>query len=556
MRQILLQKVSAAIEEARRQGELTGNDEPTGLAIQIPNIAEHGDWATNAALVMAKTEKKNPRDLAAILIKYIQDSEGYIKETTIAGPGFINFRLSHKWWEHVVADILCSKASYGRSDQGRGRKIQVEYVSANPTGPLHVGHGRGAALGNSIARLLSFSGWNVEQEYYINDAGNQMQKLGRSVLYRYYALFGRDIEFPEDFYQGDYIHDLAAELKSNEGDRYLDMALEEAVETVYPWAADKILNGIRQDLEAFGITYDHWFSEKSLYDKNEVDETLEDLKDRGFLYEEGGALWFATTRFGDDKDRVLIKGDGEKTYFASDIAYHRDKFRRGFDQVIDLWGADHGGYVPRMKAAAEALGKSRDQLELLLVQLVNLLRGGQPVSMSTRAGEFVTLRQVIDEVGSDAARFFFLTRSSDAHLDFDLEVAKSQTPENPVFYVQYAFARISSVFKKALDERGLTVPESDQVDLSLLVEEEELTLMKHLAAFPDTIAGAAAGLEPHRITHYLIDLSKRFHTCYNKHRIVIDDIPLSKARLALAAAIRQVVANGLDLLGVSAPEKM
>ncbi|MEW6264386.1 MAG: arginine--tRNA ligase [Thermodesulfobacteriota bacterium] len=555
MRRILREKIIAALERARAAGELSSNGEPAGLAVEAPREAEHGDWATNAALVMAKPEKKNPRNLAEIIVGHLQDPEGFLEKMEVAGPGFINFTLSRRWWLHRLREVLRQGEAYGQVDLGRGRKVQVEFVSANPTGPLHVGHGRGAAVGDALARVLAAAGFDVSREYYINDAGRQMQTLGRSVLYRYLELFGRPVEFQSDLYQGDYIRDLAREVEAVEGERYLGLTEEEAVAALYPWAAGRIGQGIRDDLSAFGVNHDVWFSEQSLYQNGLLADTLAELKYRGHLYEEGGALWFATTGFGDDKDRVLRKSSGDYTYFASDIAYHRDKFTRGFDLVINLWGADHHGYVPRMKSAVEALGYSSDQLQILLVQLVNLLRGGQPVAMSTRAGQFVTLREVVEEVGVDAARFMFLTRNSDSPLDFDLEAAKKQSAENPVYYVQYLHARICSVFKTAAAE-GLALPGPDDADLSRLTLDEELGLMKHLAAFPDLIAGAAASLEPHRLTHYLTELAQRFHPYYNRHRFVSQDRSLSLARLVLVQAVRQVAANGLNLLGVSAPEKM
>ena len=555
MRQILLEKVRAAIGKAHQQGLLNQGEGPEGLTVEAPKMVAHGDWSTNAAMVMAKGEKKAPRDISRIIIDALEDPEGYLAEITVAGPGFINFTLSNRWWHETLQRAVRLGPDFGRSNQGQGRKFQVEFVSANPTGPLHVGHGRGAAVGDALARILEASGYQVSREYYVNDAGRQMQTLGRAVLYRYLEAAGRTVDFAADLYQGDYIRDLAVELRELHGDKYLDADQETAVAEIYPWAADKILTGIREDLADFGVSYDQWFSERSLFADGAVEETLADLKARGHLYEEGGALWFATSRFGDDKDRVLIKSGGEKTYFASDIAYHRNKYGRGFDQVINLWGADHHGYIPRMKSAVEALGYRKDQLEVLLVQLVSLLRGGVPVAMSTRAGEFVTLKEVVAEVGVDASRFFFMTRSSDSHLDFDLEVAKTQTSENPVYYVQYAHARICSVFRKA-EEAGLALPAGDETDLNLLTEEDEISLMRQLAAFPDLVAGAAASREPHRLTHYLTELAKRFHPYYNRHRFITDDLALSRARLFLARAVKQVVANGLGLLGISAPEKM
>ncbi|MFH1091337.1 MAG: arginine--tRNA ligase [Pseudomonadota bacterium] len=555
MKRILVEKVREALDRARDNGGLRGQDNPAGLTVERPRQAEHGDWSTNAAMVLSKAEKRPPREIAQILIQNLQDPEGYLEKIEIAGPGFINFTLSAGWWHTVLRDILEQGPHFGRVEVGQGRKVQVEFVSANPTGPLHVGHGRGAAVGDSLARVLEAAGYEVSREYYVNDAGRQMKILGRSVLYRYYELSGRQAVFEPELYQGGYIRDLAVELKQEQGDKYLNLPEGQAVEEIFPWAAGRILEGIRQDLEDFGIRYDLWFFERSLLERGLLEGTLADLKARDNLYEEGGALWFVTTRFGDDKDRVLTKANGDHTYFATDIAYHRDKFRRGLDLVVNLWGADHHGYVARMKSAVEALGYGRDQLQILLVQLVNLLRGGAPVAMSTRAGEFVTLRQVVDEVGRDAAKFIFLTRSSDSSLDFDLEVAKTQSADNPVYYVQYVHARICSVFKTAA-EAGLAEVKAEEADLNLLAKAEELALMRHLAAFPDVVSGAAVCLEPHRLTHYLTELAKKFHPYYNQYRFVSQDAALSKARLALAAAVRIVVANGLTLLGVSAPEKM
>ncbi|MEW5723262.1 MAG: arginine--tRNA ligase [Thermodesulfobacteriota bacterium] len=555
MRHILKQKVLAALEKVAAADPGPGGISANGLTVEVPKQAEHGDWAANAALVAASALKRQPRDLARLIIANIEDSEGYIEKMEVAGPGFINFTLSARWWRHVLGEIVRRGESYGRVNVGRGRRVQVEFVSANPTGPLHVGHGRGAALGDALARVLDAAGYSVEKEYYVNDAGRQMETLGRAVWYRYLELFGRKVDFHKDLYQGEYIKDLAAELMEKEGDRYLEVTDEEAVDAIYPWAAGRILEGIKEDLARFGVAYQVWFSEKSLLQDGQLQAALDDLKARGHLYEEGGALWFRATAFGDDKDRVLTKSTGDHTYFASDIAYHRNKYSRGFDWVINLWGADHHGYVERMKSAVQALGHRRDQLEVLLVQLVNLLRGGEPVAMSTRAGEFVTLREVVDEVGVDAARFSFLLRNSDSPLDFDLELAKTQSKDNPVYYVQYAHARICSVFKTA-DEAGLGRPGPEEANLNLLVEEDEVFIMKHLASFPHVVEGAATGLEPHRLTHYLTELAKRFHPYYNRCRFVSDDRELSKARLVLARAVRQVVANGLNLLGVTAPERM
>ncbi|MBF0528950.1 MAG: arginine--tRNA ligase [Deltaproteobacteria bacterium] len=555
MKNALKNNVIRAIDQARTKGLLQSMGDIPGLVIEAPRDPSHGDWATNAAMLMAKVEKKAPRKIAEIILANLNDTDGYLERVEIAGPGFINFTLSRKWWEQTLRRIIKQNRDYGRGEHGQGRKVQVEFVSANPTGPLHVGHGRGAAIGDALARLLDAAGFNVQKEYYINNAGKQMQTLGRSVWYRHLELNGKTVDYAPEFYQGEYIKDLAVKLQEQQGEKYLDMDENQAVDQIYPWAADEILDGIKNDLNMFGVTYEEWFSEKSLYQNGLLSATLDDLRRRGHIYDRDGAVWFATSRLGDDKDRVLVKSTGEHTYFATDIAYHQNKYKRGFSLVINLWGADHHGYVPRMKSAVEAMGYGRDQLEVLLVQLVNLLRGGVPVAMSTRAGQFVTLKEVVDEVGVDAARFMFLTRNSDNSLDFDLDVAKRQSADNPVYYVQYAHARICSVFRAALAE-GLEMMDPEKIDLSRLKEEEELTIMKLLAAYPELVQGAAISLEPHRLTHYLIELAKNFHPYYNRFRFISDDRDLSLARLVLAGAVRQVVSNGLGLIGVSAPEKM
>ncbi|MBW2062938.1 MAG: arginine--tRNA ligase [Deltaproteobacteria bacterium] len=555
MKRILTETIRAAVAQARASGELSSQEELVGLTIEVPRLASHGDWATNAAMIMADMEKRPPRELAETIIKYIEDEHGYLNRIEIAGPGFINFALSEKWWRHVLREIHRLGADYGRLDMGRGQRVLIEFVSTNPTGPLHVGHGRGAAVGDALARVLSMAGYEVSREYYVNDTGNQARTLGRSVLYRYLELFGREVNFTDDLYQGGYIRGLAAEMKHRHQDRFLDLPEEEAVEAIYSWAVERILEGIKQDLASFNVFFDHYFSEKSLVEQGKVDQTLEELKARGHIYEKDGAIWFRSTSFGDDKDRPVIKSNGETTYITPDLVYHRDKYLRGYDRMIDVLGADHHGYVPRLMAGVEAMGFDRSRLNVLLVQMVNWLRGGTPVSMSTRAGEYVTVREVLDEIGSDAARFIFLTRRPESRLDFDLEVAKNQSNENPVYYVQYAHARIASVFRTALKE-GLELPGPEEADLSLLTQEEELTLTKHLAAFPDLIEGAVVNLEPHRLTHYLTDLAGLFHPYYNRHRFISHDLELSRARLLLAKCTQQVVASGLELLGVNAPESM
>ena len=554
MRHTLTDLIAEAVERAMARGVIP-RVEPPRWKVELPRNPDHGDYATNVALVLASAVRMPPRKVADALVEAIEDPEGIVARVEVAGPGFLNFRLEPSAWTRVLADIEAAGGGYGRSGVGAGRRAQVEFVSANPTGPLHVGHGRGAVVGDVMARILEAAGFRVEREYYINDAGNQMRILGRSVLLRCRELAGEEIAFPEDHYRGEYIRELAREARQALGPELEGLAEEEAVDRLGAWAGERILRGIREDLEAFGVRFDRWFSERTLHASGVVDRVLRELEERGEAYRSDGALWLRTSAHGDEKDRVLVKSDGTKTYFAADIAYHLDKFERGFDQVVDVWGADHHGYVPRMKASLAALGIDPSRLHVLLVQFVNLLRHGNPVGMSTRAGQFVTLREVVDEVGRDAARFLFLTRSCDAPLDFDLEVAKAQTADNPVFYVQYAHARISSVFREAA-KAGVERPSARGTDLTRLELEEERDILKLLYLYPETVEGAALNWEPHRITYYLQDLAARFHGYYNRHRFLGEDPGLTAARLCLAAGVRQVVANGLGLLGVAAPESM
>jgi arginyl-tRNA synthetase len=443
--------------------------------------------------------------------------------------------------------------NWGNSSVGGGERIQVEFVSANPTGPLHVGHGRGAAVGDVLANLLAAAGWKVEREYYINDAGRQMSLLGKSVLARYRQALGKECELPEDGYKGDYIREVARDLILKKGESLIGLDEGEAAAYATIFAGDWILSGIRKDLEDFGVTFDAWVSEKRLLETHPLGELMDDLRGKGEAFEAEDALWLRTTAYGDDKDRVLVRSNGQATYFANDILYHRDKFNRGFDRIIDIWGADHHGYINRMKAAVQTLGKPADSLSVILIQLVRLLRGGEPVAMSTRSGEFDTLRQVMDEVGRDAARFFFLTRKADAQLDFDLEVAKHRSSDNPVYYVQYAHARIKSIFRKLPEgiERAVAAP-----DLTRLVHPEEMALIKKVALYPDVVAQAALMLEPHRIPFFLQDISSRFHLYYNRHRVISPDEALSGARLFLLDMVGRVIGHGLGIVGVSAPESM
>jgi arginyl-tRNA synthetase len=515
----------------------------------------HGDFASNVAMILASQLKTNPRKIAAALAADLGDGAGLVEKVEIAGPGFINFFLRDSVWPSLLEAVDETGEGYGRSALGAGRKVQVEFVSANPTGPLHIGHGRGAVVGDVIANILSETGHEVSREYYINDAGNQMHNLGRSVLYRYYEEMGRPAAFPENGYQGDYIRDIAKEIAGREGDAYLAADEADVVPRFTDHAGNVILEGIKEDLRVFGVVFERYFSERELYKDGGVLRLLDQLEAQGYVYTDDGTRWFRTTAFGDDKDRVVVRKNGEPTYFAADIAYHLNKFERGFDLVIDIWGADHHGYIPRMRAGVQAVGRPKDALRVILVQLVNLLRDGNPVAMSTRSGEFVTLREVVDEVGKDAARYNFLMRRSDSHLDFDLELAKRQTNENPVFYVQYAHARICSILRTAA-ERGYLPPRYRDADMSKLRLPEETALIKRISEYPDMLEGAAAALEPHRLTFYLNDLAAIFHNYYNKHRVVSEDRDCTLARLFLVKCVRTVLRNALRVLGVSAPETM
>ncbi|HOI14916.1 MAG TPA: arginine--tRNA ligase [Geobacteraceae bacterium] len=554
MKKRLQHHLRKCIETCRTDGILISEHLPEAL-VEVPNHSEHGDFASNIAMLLAKSEKKPPRQIADLLVSRLRNDTELFERVEVAGPGFINFFLNKDVWRKTLEVICASGDEYGTCTAGQGKRVQVEFVSANPTGPLHIGHGRGAATGDAIASILSAAGFEVVREYYINDAGNQMDTLGRSVYLRYRELLGNSVDFPQNCYQGDYVKDIARDLIAKYGSKYLETPEEDAVSHFAKIGGDIILKGIQQDLRDFGVVHDTWFSEQSLFDSGKVDESIAYLKDKGFLYENEGALWFRTTDFGDDKDRVVVRGNGVTTYFASDIAYHREKYEQGFDLVIDVWGADHHGYVPRLKGVVQSLGRDPDDLKIVLVQLVALLRNGVPVAMSTRSGEFVTLKEVVDEVGRDAARFFFLMRRSDSQLDFDLELAKSQSSDNPVYYVQYAHARICSIFDNAR-EKGFTLPDVDRTPLSKLETPEEISLIKALAAFPDVVEASALHFEPHRIPFYLQDLAGLFHSFYNKNRVIGEDPELSAARLLLLKCTAQTLKNGLILLGVSAPERM
>lgn len=554
MKKSLIDMITAAAAKAHAAGALS-SDAFVPVELDVPKIETHGDFATNFAMLSARQQKMAPRQIAQAVLDHLDDSQGLIARTEIAGPGFINFFIQPAAWPPLVEKVLTQDQRYGHSQIGNGEKVQVEFVSANPTGPLHVGHGRGAAVGDSVANLLAFCGYDVQREYYINDSGRQIQTLGRSVYLRCLTQMGESVDFPEDCYQGDYIKALAHQVIDKKGEAFIKNDASDAVTYCARFAATAIIAGIRQDLEDFGVVFQEWFSEQSLYDDHLVDLALDGLKASNIVYNEDGAWWFKSSDYGDEKDRVVIRGNGQTTYFASDIAYHKNKYQRGFSRVIDVWGADHHGYIPRMKAAVQAVGQNPDQFEVILVQLVNLLRDGQPVAMSTRAGEFETLEAVIKEVGKDAARFIFLTRDYESPLDFDLALAKQKTNDNPVYYVQYVHARIASILRKAADT-GLGPATWQSQAGARLIAAEEIQLIKTMGRFGEVVQKAAQGLAPHKVTYYLMELASQFHTYYNKHRVLDEDAELAAGRLALVLAVQKVIRNGLTLLGVSAPDRM
>ena len=572
-------------------------DAPDAPAVERARDPSHGDFASNAAMVLAKVAGMPPRQLAQHVVAALP-ANGWLERVEIAGPGFINFRLAPAAYHDVVASALALGPGFGRSQLGQGRRVQVEFVSANPTGPLHVGHGRGAAYGAAVAELLAAIGYDVHREYYVNDAGRQMDILATSVWLRYLELCGETLRFPANGYRGDYVWDIAATLHREHGDAYRHAADEVAADLprdaatpaeqdaeqgpggdkeahidaliararhllgdnryryVFELGLNTILDDIRDDLEQFGVRYEEWYSERSLTESGAVNKAIDRLRHCGHVYEKDGALWFRSTDFGDEKDRVVVRDNGQSTYFASDIAYHMDKLERGFARVIDVWGADHHGYVPRVKAALAAIGDDPARLDVLLVQFAVLYRGGEKVQMSTRSGEFVTLRQLRKEVGRDAARFFYVMRSSEQHLDFDLDLAKSQSADNPVYYVQYAHARICSVLRQAAEKALDVEPTAGTRNLDRLVEDHEIALLKGLARYPEVVEAAALAHAPHQVTHYLRELANDFHTYYNAHPFLVTEPDLRDARIKLVLATREALRNGLNLLGVSAPESM
>jgi len=568
-----------ALNGAKEKGQLKTQAWPI-LSLDAPKRPEWGDLASTVAMSLASSEQRAPHDIAQIIVDNIPHREQLFDRIEIVRPGFLNLTVKPALWQEVLKEIEMQGVAYGRADLGRRQRVLVEYVSANPTGPLHVGHGRGAAVGQAVAKLLQAVGYDVVSEYYINDAGRQMKLLGASVYARYRELSGQSAEFPADGYHGSYITAVAERVKQQLGDAVAGLSSAEVEERCQVLAYRELLELIREDLTSFGIEFQSWFSEASLLTSRAVERVLDELTSRQLLFEQEGAWWFRSSTFGDEKDRVVKKQDGEYTYLASDIAYHWDKLQRGYDVLIDVWGADHHGYIPRMQAVMQAYGYPKERLQVVLVQLVKLLRAGVEVKMSKRTGEFITMREVIDEVGADAAKFYFLMRDANTHLEFDLELAKQRSADNPVYYVQYAHARIASLCRVAAS-RGIACPLPSQTDLTVLTEPDELGLIRKLSVYPSVLQASAVGYEPHRMTYYLQQLAALLHTFYNKHRIlppaadkeVFEQPPAgmeageepqretlsperTAARLALMSAVQQVIKNGLGVLGISAPDQM
>jgi len=541
-----------AVDRAAAAGLLAGP--APEVMLESPKERAHGDFATNLAMVMARQEKKAPRVIAQAIVDHLQLEGTWIESVEVAGPGFINLRLRHGWVHQVLPVIQAEGASYGKSDHGRKQRVLLEYVSANPTGPMVLVQARAGAFGSALGRLLNWAGYDCHTEFYVNDAGNQVKILARTVDLRAQELRGATIEIPEGGYPGEYVIDCARELLAQYPD-FLEKPEEERLAFLETWAPEYFRKGQEEVLRTYGVEFDRWFSERTLREAGRPAKLVQWLLEKGEAYEKDGAIWMRTTAYGDDKDRVLVKSDGEFTYFAADACYHKDKYDRGFTTLIDILGQDHHGYLGRMKAMVECLGHPRESLEILFTQIVRLFKDGQEFRMSKRKGNFVFLEDLLEQVSVDAARYFFLMRSLDTHMDFDLDLANLKSSDNPVFYVQYAHARICSILRQA-QEQGIAVPAADQVDLKLLADESEVDLMRKLAEFPEEIIGAADSREVHRITRYLNDVATVFHQFYTRCRVVTDDLALTRARLTLVDATRTVLANALGLLGVSAPERM
>ncbi|MFZ5632356.1 MAG: arginine--tRNA ligase [Bacillota bacterium] len=553
-RRSLAGMLKKAAGTAGQKGTLPEVEMPD-FVVEVPRERDHGDFATNIAMLLARPARSAPRRIAEILAGELDLKNSPVERVEVAGPGFINFYLKPDWAYAELPQILRLDENYGRVDIGGGKKVQVEFVSANPTGLLHMGNARGAALGDSLASLLDFAGFDVTREFYINDAGNQIEHFGRSLEARYLQLLGRQAEVPEEGYHGEDIIETMKGFVQKYGDRYLDASPEERRRDMVRYALAEKIGAIRTTLEEFGVVYDVWFSEQSLHDSGAVREAIERLRRRGHLYEQEDALWFRASDFGVEKDEVVVRSNGVPTYFAADIAYHMNKFERGFDRVINIWGADHHGHVPRMKGAVAALGYDPGALQIIIMQLVRLYKNGEIVRMSKRTGQFVTLEELMEEIGRDAARYFFVMRSPDSHLEFDLDLAGARTNENPVYYIQYAHARICSILRQ-LEETHREFPDPDRADLSLLGEEPESLLIRKLADFPEEVAASAKDMAPHRMARYLHEVAGLLHSFYNAHRVISGHPGLTDARLVLVNATRIVLRNGLKLLGLSAPERM
>jgi arginyl-tRNA synthetase len=543
-----------AIKNAVVAAGLATEEQLPEVLLEKPKEKSHGDYSTNMAMQLARIAKKAPRMIAEDIVQHLDQQQASIEKIEIAGPGFINFFMNNQYLTNLIPTILEQGDRYGESNAGQGQKVQVEFVSANPTGDLHLGHARGAAVGDSLCNVLEKAGYDVTREYYINDAGNQIHNLALSVEARYFQALGYDKEMPEDGYHGEDIVQIGKRLAEEFGDRYIHADEKERYEFFREYGLKYELEKLQKDLAMFRVRFDVWYSETSLYHNGKIDEALRVLRENGHVYEKDGATWFRSTTFGDDKDRVLIKNDGSYTYLTPDIAYHKDKFERGFEKVINIWGADHHGYIPRMKAAIEALGFNPDNLEVEVIQLVHLFKNGEKVKMSKRTGKAVTMRELVEEVGLDAVRYFFAMRSGDTHMDFDLDLAVSQSNENPVYYAQYAHARICSILRQG-EEMGITIDQ--ETDLSVIGSEKELDVLKKLGEFPQVIADAAEKRTPHRVALYINDLASTFHSFYNAEKVLDEEqMDRTKARLALVKAVQITLRNALALIGVSAPEKM
>ncbi|WP_108668818.1 arginine--tRNA ligase [Peribacillus acanthi] len=548
------ENLKQAIKEAVIKANLATEDQLPNVILETPKEKAHGDYSTNMAMQLTKIAKKAPKMIAEAIIENFDTSKASIEKMEIAGPGFINFYMNNSYLAKLIPTILEAGEKYGESKFGNGEKIQVEFVSANPTGDLHLGHARGAAVGDSLCNILAKAGYDVSREYYINDAGNQINNLALSVEARYFQALGIEKEMPADGYHGDDIIGIGKTLADEYGDKFVMEHETVRFDFFREYGLKYEMEKLKKDLENFRVGFDMWYSETSLYHNGKIDAALETLKERGHIYEEDGATWFRSTELGDDKNRVLIKQDGSYTYLTPDIAYHKDKLERGFEKLINIWGADHHGYIPRMKAAIEALGYNRDQLEVEIIQLVHLYKDGEKMKMSKRTGKAVTMRDLIEEVGLDATRYFFAMRSADTHMDFDLDLAVSQSNENPVFYAQYAHARICSILRQGA-EQGINF--DGELDLSQISAQKEMDVLKKLGEFPQAIAEAAEKRLPHRISNYIFDLASTFHSFYGAEKVLdVDNMERTKARLALIKAVQITLKNALALIGVTAPEKM